>query len=357
MPAQASLLAFSGATSEGHAHGRRRPKRLPDHRSPLGCLGMIDGVQFGGSTDHNTPTHRIGMQAELLQMVPVKGTTITQMMSNPIRRCFRTLTSARCAARTKLAGGPIFHQPQGGRYYLSDAAAMFTLAPTPHPLLRQFSFQRRNSSVADYFVYQHILWRDLMPLSKAIFVIAASLACASLPAFGQGSGGGGGGSGGGAGGGASAGGASTGGAATGSASGPTAGSPSSVGSPNAGAAGAGTSAVSGTPSGPGNPAGLNNSGNDPSGAGNASKVASPSGNNGLGVTNSQTSGRNNGQPVGTNAAGAATSTGTVGMAQGSAAPGGGSRGPTKVADPNGDAQIDAENRKLDRAMKNICRGC
>jgi hypothetical protein len=45
------------------------------------------------------------------------------------------------------------------------------------------------------------------------------------------------------------------------------------------------------------------------------------------------------------------------MAQGNVMPSGGSRRPTTVADPNADATINAENRKLDRAMKNICKGC
>jgi len=125
-------------------------------------------------------------------------------------------------------------------------------------------------------------------------------------------------------------------------------------SPNAGAAGAGTAAVNGIPNGPANAAGLNNSGNDPSGAGNSSKSASQAGNNGLGNTSPIDANRPSG--VGTNSAGTANATGTVGMAQGGVG-GGTRRGPTTVPDPSSDAKIDAENRKLDRAMKNICRGC
>jgi hypothetical protein len=60
--------------------------------------------------------------------------------------------------------------------------------------------------------------------------------------------------------------------------------------------------------------------------------------------------------LGTNSAGTANATGAVGMTQGGVG-GGTSRGPTTVPDLSGDAKIDAENRKLDRAMKNTCRGC
>jgi hypothetical protein len=142
---------------------------------------------------------------------------------------------------------------------------------------------------------------------------------------------GGGGAGGGSAGGSSAGSASPGGAA----SGPSVGTGSAVGSPNAGSAGAGTQGLSGVPSGPANPAGLNNSGNDPSGAGNSAKVAAP--------------------PPGTNTLGTANSTGS-GATTGTA---GGRIDGTVTPGPSmpGDAEIRAEDPKVDAKIKSICRGC
>jgi hypothetical protein len=148
-------------------------------------------------------------------------------------------------------------------------------------------------------------------------------------------------SGGGAGGG-SAGGSSAGGAA----SGPSAGTSSAAGSPNAGSAG--TAAVSGVPSGPANAGGLNNSGNDPSGAGQAAKVPTAPGTNSLGTANS--SGSTSGT-AGSN---------TTGMAKTRAGAGNGGRiDGTVTPGPSmpGDAEIRAEDPKVDAKIKSICKGC
>jgi hypothetical protein len=121
---------------------------------------------------------------------------------------------------------------------------------------------------------------------------------------------------------------SAGGAGAGGAS---AGTGSAAGSPNAGSAGAGTSATSGVPSGPANVGGLNNSINDPSGVGNASRVASP-------------------PPPGINSAGTANSSGmTTGTGSGA----------TSMTDAprTGNADVDAQDRAVDRKIKSICKGC
>jgi hypothetical protein len=72
---------------------------------------------------------------------------------------------------------------------------------------------------------------------------------------------------------------------------------------------------------------LNNAGEDPSGAANASKRASP-------------------PPAGTNTAGTAQSSGGGGVTTGSAR-----------SQTSGDAEVNKENKEVDRKIKSICRGC
>jgi len=126
-----------------------------------------------------------------------------------------------------------------------------------------------------------------------------------------------------------------------------------VGSPAAGSAGAGSLGTSGVPRGPGNAAGLNNSGNDPSGAGNAATfspgtttgLANPSSNASPRITPANPEQRSDTTPPrGTNALGTANS-------------GGGGIGASTSNERDSDAKIDAENRKLDRMVKSICKGC
>ena len=140
--------------------------------------------------------------------------------------------------------------------------------------------------------------------------------------------------------GGSAGGASGGGTSTtGAASGPSVGTGSAVGSPNAGAAGAGTAAVSGVPNGPANAGGVNNSGNDPSGAGNSVKTPTAPGTNTLGTANSTGNASTTG--MARSGASAQRIDGTV------------TPGPSMP----GDAEIRAEDPKVDAKIKSICRGC
>ena len=119
--------------------------------------------------------------------------------------------------------------------------------------------------------------------------------------------------------------------------------------------GAGSASISGVPNGPGNPGSLNNSVNDPSGAGNANKVPSATtpGTNSLGTANS--AGSNSG-------AGGSVSSGsqTTGSAlnrpsgqSGGRIDGTMSRGP----DLPGDEEIRAEDRRVDKKIKSICKGC
>jgi len=156
-------------------------------------------------------------------------------------------------------------------------------------------------------------------------------------------------SGGGGGGGGSAGGSAGGASAGGAASGPSAGTGSAAGSPNAGSAGAGTAAINGVPSGPANAGGLNNSGNDPSGAGNSAKAPTAPGTNTLGTANSSGS------------TGGTTGSSTIGMANNRAAGvgTGGRIDGTVTPGPSmpGDAEIRAEDPKVDAKIKSICKGC
>jgi hypothetical protein len=111
---------------------------------------------------------------------------------------------------------------------------------------------------------------------------------------------------------------------------------------------------------------LNNSGNDPSGAGNASKVASPAGNNGLGIPSSSgnakaSNGPNAGNAPANPSGAAAPSSGTVGSSgvrsNGAQTPGGVGGGPTVTDSSPVDSKIEAENRKVDAKVKSICKGC
>ena len=161
--------------------------------------------------------------------------------------------------------------------------------------------------------------------------------------------------------GSSAGGASSGGssgsAAGGAASGPTAGTGSAVGSPNAGSAGAGTAGVSGVPSGPANAGGLNNSVNDPSGGGNSAKLPTAPGINTVGRQIHREHLPKRARPPiqlrldpsssgGTTQVGAKGKTASTGVA-----------GSTTGAAAKINAVLDAENKKLDKKIKSICRGC
>ena len=196
--------------------------------------------------------------------------------------------------------------------------------------------------------------KNLVPLGLALL-----LSVASIPAFAQGGGGGGGSSGGGSAGGASA---------AGAASGPTRGAASPAGSPNAGSPGAGTQGVSGVPNGPANVGGLNNSGNDPSGIGDSAKAPDVPTNNTVGTANApkrpSTSGSSSRDAGPTNPGNSQTSgarsndvpAGDDSLRQnGTRMPGNGEH--TKTDENNSDAQIDAENRKLDGKVKSICKGC
>jgi hypothetical protein len=127
---------------------------------------------------------------------------------------------------------------------------------------------------------------------------------------------------------------SAGGSSAGSSSG------SAAGSPSPGSAGAGSQGISGVPPGPAAPGGINNAGEDPSGAANQSRRASPPapGTNTAGTAQSSGAGVNTGSGVTT---GSARSTGST------------------VTGPqwSGDAEINEENKEVDRKIKSICRGC
>jgi hypothetical protein len=64
-------------------------------------------------------------------------------------------------------------------------------------------------------------------------------------------------------------------------------------------------------------------------------------------------------PRGTNSAGPAQATGIGGggtvRSNGTRMPG--ATGPTTTQEQDSDAQINAENRRLDRTVKSICKGC
>ena len=171
--------------------------------------------------------------------------------------------------------------------------------------------------------------RDSCNVTRIISVL--TILAAPIPVLAQSSGSG------------SSGNGSTGGAA----SGLTAGTSSAVGSPPAGSAGAGTAAVNGVPSGPANAGGLNNSGNDPSGAGNPQKVPTAPDTNALGTANSSRTP----STTGSAATGPNGRSGSAGRIDGTTTP-----GPTMP----GDAAIreeDAQNSKVDKKIRSICKGC
>jgi hypothetical protein len=133
-----------------------------------------------------------------------------------------------------------------------------------------------------------------------------------------------------------------------------------TGSPSAGSAGAGSLGTNGVPLGPANPAGLNNAGNAPSGnapkfnLGTTTGLANPS------PTPSPSTPASGGvrmlsnPPPDTNSLGTASSDRGVRRANGRRVPGPKAR---TTSTRNGDAAIDAENRKLDKMVKSICKGC
>jgi hypothetical protein len=199
-----------------------------------------------------------------------------------------------------------------------------------------------------------------MKPSAILLTIAIVLPTAVFAAGGGGGGGGGGagGAGGGAGGAGSGHGGSTGAAA------PTSSGTVGTGTASAGTAGAGISAVNGVPAGPANAAGLNNAGNNPSG----SSLPSTPNTGTVGMGNSSVSvprgpsptglgGTANEPTPGTNAAGTAEGSGGALRDNGRTMPG--PNGPTATRDQerDSDAKIDEENRKTDRAVSNICKGC
>jgi hypothetical protein len=159
------------------------------------------------------------------------------------------------------------------------------------------------------------------------------------------------------------GGGSAGGGAAGAAS--HSGAAGSTGTPSAGSMGAGPSGVNGVPAGPANAGGTNNAVNDPSGAGNAPSTPQNQGTVGL----AKPQGGSDGSPrdtdpniaaPGTNSAGTSLSSGSPSTnsalrQNGTTMPDSG--GPTATREQNSDAQINAENRKLDRTVTSICKGC
>jgi hypothetical protein len=127
--------------------------------------------------------------------------------------------------------------------------------------------------------------------------------------------------------------------------------------------------VSGIPNGPANVGGLNNSGNDPSGFGNSAKAPDIPTNNTVGTANpSGRSSTPNSSSMGdsrqsiraiirlqASLAPVTFHRGRQPKANGTRMPGNGTR--TRTDAKNSDAQIDAENQKLDAKIKSICKGC
>lgn len=131
-----------------------------------------------------------------------------------------------------------------------------------------------------------------------------------------------------------------------SAGGGASGTGSAVGSPSAGSAGAGTLGTSGVPSGPANVGGLNNTSTVPNGG----TVGMARSNLQSGGVRGDQSGTVNETPPGTNGLGTAESSGGTAAAPGVATS-------TVTSEQDSDAKIDEENRRLDRTVMNICRGC
>jgi hypothetical protein len=265
-------------------------------------------------------------------------------------------------------GFVIFARGNGDQYSEKIASAQwnapqaFTVGHAQRYLRNfpEFRARPRNDAIAATLVLQLI--REFAMNRPLMIAFALFMSCGTIPALAQSGGGGSGGSS--SGGGASAGGS----AATGAASGPTKGATSPAGSPNAGAAGAGTAGVSGVPNGPANVGGLNNSGNDPSGAGNAAKAPDVPANNTVGTANGSGSNSTTRTPPSTGNEGPNRGA-TSGLANSSNVPAGdgglrqngtqmsGNGQATKTTEQSSDAQIDAENRKLEGKVKSICKGC
>ena len=125
--------------------------------------------------------------------------------------------------------------------------------------------------------------------------------------------------------------------------------------------------MNGVPNGPANVGGLNNSGNDPSGTGNSAKLPDVPTNNTVGPANSGRASSNNSSPRDAGAANPGNT--TTGLARSNDAPTGGGNTrqngtrmpgngqPSKTTEQSSDAQIDAENRKVEKMVKSICKGC
>jgi hypothetical protein len=112
----------------------------------------------------------------------------------------------------------------------------------------------------------------------------------------------------------------------------------------------GTAGVGGVPSAPANAGGLNNSGNDPSGAGNFAEVPDVPGTNAAGTANSSRS-------TGSTCARGSITTGTAGNRAGGTSSGRIDGTVTFGPSMPGDAEIRAEDPKVDQKIKSICKGC
>ena len=117
--------------------------------------------------------------------------------------------------------------------------------------------------------------------------------------------------------------------------------------PMPGSAGAGTAGVSGVPSGPANAGGLKNSGNAPSGAGNSAKVHEAPGTNAKLLGLNRRHRRPRFDHRGDCRQQSLRCTTTTGRIDGTTTP-----GPSMP----GDAEIRAEDPKVDQKIKNICKG-
>jgi hypothetical protein len=241
------------------------------------------------------------------------------------------------------------HHPRGGRSKGSGWIDALQIPSTP----RDSKASADRSCLWNVRVAPALAWKGdcKMPASyPAQLLLATMLLLMAMPAFAQSGGGGGGGSSGG-----SSGGASSGGAAGGASSGASGvGTGATAGAPNAGSAGAGNTAINGV-RGTANPAGPNNSGNDPSGAGNAANTQNQPGTNSAGTASSSGSPSGNASaPLGS------TTVGTAGNRAGGAT--GGRIDGTVTSGPRlpGDDAIkseDAQDSKVDKKIKSICRGC
>src|SRR4051794_36192885 len=211
----------------------------------------------------------------------------------------------------------------------------------------------------------HVMQKQFL----AKFVVVAALLF-PVSSFGQGGGGGGGGSsGGGSAGGASAGGAASGGGAATSGAGTAAGTGTATGSTATGAA-TGSTATGSTATGTSTGGAVNNSGTGT--AAGPSNTGAPAGTINSPGTNNASTGLTQGADQaatpaapGTNTSGTAISTGsgragtTTGTARNQGAANGNRIDGTVTPGPSmpGDAEIRAEDPKVDAKIKSICRGC